>query len=665
MIMQNRVSFRLNIESPLVRETAANFRLPSWPPPRDFPVTIDLDGTVISRYGDAVWDLSCWDRVPKVVNFGDGPLRKGAARISGQNAETFRMVAAWWLWGRSPINSASTFVSQHQLFRNLFALCTREGLDARELSKYPIVIEKLASVLPNARGAMALVALHLLYEHRDDLGFIILDAEGIRRLASRLPCAKDSSQTPYIPPRIWIYQVGRLREVLDEFNSHRQQIELCYQKVLDAYARSYGSIRRARDSVDRRPSCGGRGIFQSIARECEIDGILLRWATSVESQPKRVSMHVFASYLTLVNRVGLAYLLNFSLMRIQEAWSLGIGCLHFENDAKLGTVALLKGETTKNVHDDDAYWITSPSVKAAVDALEAIASWRLKVKESYGLVPLDSHSKLIQSACEPWARNSIRNGRKGIENYPAYQELISKFPQLFDHSTLLITQDDWNLAKLITPTIDETKYGVGKVWGFTWHQLRRTGAVNMQASGLVSSFSLQYQLKHSILATSLYYGQGYSRLPLNRAARAEYIRAMYEVMGRELSLLFSDRFVSPYGVKRKQTILRIVSENDHLKLVAAAKAGQISWRPTLLGVCTKSGPCEYGGIDNIVRCGGGDLKAPCMDALFDHSRLPVIEQLGVAIAERLKNAEPASPQQESLEAQQRSVENVLNVLKNC
>jgi hypothetical protein len=40
---------------------------------------------------------------------------------------------------------------------------------------------------------------------------------------------------------------------------------------------------------------------------------------------------------------------------------------------------------------------------------------------------------------------------------------------------------------------------------------------------------------------------------------------------------------------------------DVKKLVAAAKSGQVAWRQTLLGICTRRSPCEYGGIDNIIR----------------------------------------------------------------
>lgn len=301
--------------------------------------------------------------------------------------------------------------------------------------------------------------------------------------------------------------------------------------------------------------------------------------------------------------------------------------------------------------------------------MATISGWRVRLKKAYGDIERgvsdnQSAPHLMQPACEPWSQLARQEMTAKQRNYTCYSELLRAHPKLFDQAALRITDEDWKIAKLITPGLNSEAFGVGKVWPLAWHQLRRTGAVNMQASGLVSDFSLQYQLKHSTLVSSLYYGQGYSQLSLNQSAQSEYIRAMYDVMGRELTGLLSDSFVSPYGSERKHTILQIVSESEHKKLVAAAKAGQVAWRPTLLGGCTKRGPCEYGGIDNIVRCGGGDDKAPCSDALFDQSRVALIQKLCRMLSEQIDQAENDTPYKYSLEAQRRAAENALDVLSS-
>ena len=184
----------------------------------------------------------------------------------------------------------------------------------------------------------------------------------------------------------------------------------------------------------------------------------------------------------------------------------------------------------------------------------------------------------------------------------------------------------------------------------------------MQASGLISDASLQYLLKHASRAMSLYYGQGFSRLRLNDRARLDYLRTMYEVLGKEISALFSDRYISPHGEKRKAEILRVVRDSDAKKLATLAKAGTISWRVNLLGGCTKRGPCPYGGVDNLVHCGGGDGSPPCADVLYDKEKGPKLSQLQKVIEHRFSEAPLNSPDQEALKAQRQAVRNALHAI---
>jgi hypothetical protein len=76
----------------------------------------------------------------------------------------------------------------------------------------------------------------------------------------------------------------------------------------------------------------------------------------------------------------------------------------------------------------------------------------------------------------------------------------------------------------------------------------------------------------------------------------------------------------------------------------------------------KRGSCPFGGIDNIIHCGGGDTGTPCADALYDRAKTARIVKLAQLIAANLHEAPENSPLRESLEAQQRSVTNALNIL---
>lgn len=676
-------AFGLNIDSPLVTRDALNYRPPTWPPPKDFPVVVDARGVVVSRYGDPIWKISPWAKRLEVLNFGDGPQRKGVPGNTPHNADLLRRIAGWWLWGPRSVRTPGTLVRHFATLRPIFILCSAEGISAADLLRFPAIADRLPEVLGTSNAGTALTLLHTLYEQRHQLGFVLLDPAGLRRLEAALP-EHESRQTPYIPPRIWTYQVNRLRDFLDDFRAHQHQVEACYRFCLDAYATSFGSLAMAcrgeNKSGSRRPFstpsdgigvrlADGRyyGPFSQTARKFGIDGLLQRWCTDHSQSFDERGIHALSKCLTMAGKVGIAYLLNFSLMRIGEAWSLRTDCLEVEQDESLGPIYLLRGATTKTVEDNEARWVTSPSAKVAVEVSACVARLRMIAADANPNVPSTEEDLrnpyLVLRPYEPWATTlNLGEDLSVRPHYVSYQSLIEEYPRLFDPEILRITKTDLQIARLVTPNLDPELFDIGKVWPLSWHQLRRTGAVNMQASGLVSDASIQYQLKHATRAMSRYYGQGYSRVRLSESARVEYIRTMYEVIGKEVARLLTDRFVSPYGEDRKADILRFVNPKESKKLVAAAREGKVSWRETLLGGCTKRGPCEYGGIDNVARCGGGDGRPPCVEALFDREREPDIRKLGIVVAERLSDAPEDSPYRESLKAQHQAIENALSVI---
>lgn len=681
--MSINAALRLDIDSPLIRTDAENFTPPSWPPPREFPVVIDRDGNVVSRYGDSSWHLWPWAKKPISLSFGDGPQRAGSGSISPPNADLLRQVAAWWLYGPQAVRTAGALRSRFVPFRALFVLCSQEGVLASDLARFPAVADRLPKTIPASQAEGALQLLHRLYEQRDQLGFTLLDRAGLSRFEAALP-EHETRQTPYMPPRIWTYQVNRLREFLDDFRAHKDSIEECFRFCLDAYAKNAGSLAEVcQFGIDsgRRPFCppkqvsGARtgakfyGPFSEIAQRFSIEELLRRWllqpGESMDGQGRGVRM--LSSYLNLSQYASLAYILNFSMMRVEEGWSLRANCLEVENDDRFGPIYLIQGPTTKTVKDGDARWVTSPSAQVAVDVMTSVARLRMVPADANPLVPTTpedlENPYLASRSYEPWARRHAVDQPLDVRPQVLhYMQVNQDWPNLFDDDELRITETDLQMARMVTPTLDAEDFAVGKIWPLAWHQLRRTGAVNMQASGFVSDASVQYQLKHASRAMSLYYGQGYSRARLSVRAQNEYVRTMYEILGKEIARLFSDRFVSPHGAQRKTTILRLVDPADGAKLTAAAKVGSVSWRETLLGGCTKSGPCEFGGVDNVVRCGGGDGQAPCIDALFDREKAPSLQQLGRVIALRLIDAPVDSPYRDSLEAQKRAVENALDVI---
>lgn len=651
-------------------DVAANF--PKWPPPLDAPVVIDSRGTVVSRVGDPSWDLTPWRGKALRLNFGDGETKGG--RVSAENARVFRFVSVWWLVGPNACTSATGIYLRHQAIKPLFVVCSEAGIPAIELSRQPRVIEILANRVAPSCAHYCLTVLHDLWLARDSLGFTLLDQAGLRLLNSLLP-EHTATQTAYIPPRIWSYQVLRLKECLDDFAKHRSGIEECFRFCVSAYANNAGgsvSDTFAGMKPGQLPftptnygmkETGGRvfhGPFRETAERFGIDSLLARWVTFDEKQ----GIRSLSSYLSLVSQVGLAYALNFTQMRVDEGAQLRVKCLRVETDPVGIEINLIGGITSKTTTDADAWWIASPSIPTAIDAMISVARLRTEVGRhnpnlDYSSEELDN--PLLQAwVHEPWGAGRPKSNRRDQQSYA---QLLADYPRLLDSEQIRITEDDHSIAHRLTLGLDRRKFEVGATWPFAWHQLRRTGAVNMLSSGLVSEPSLQYQLKQTARATSLYYGQNYYRLSceLSSEARGFYLREMYHSVLRQFETIRSDRFVSPWGTQRKERILSPISAGDHASLLSLARSGSVRYKETFLGGCANPGPpCPLGGISNISGCmGHGDSK-PCEWVLLDREKVPLVRELHEVLSTRIAKTEPGSLQHDALSAQIQSAERALN-----
>lgn len=672
--------FRLGLSTDWISPSSPCFRPPSWPPPRDWIVSVDLDGKAISRWGDSTWDLSQLAGTSFLLNFGDGDFGI-APRIDPENADLLRLAITWRLWGPRPARTTKSLRDLYQNIRPIFVLCSREGILASQLMRFPRVLEQVSSALAPGKYDTTIAQLHRIYDARDNIGFTLVDPIGLERLASMRP-DHDKVQTAYIPPRIWTYQIKRLRECIDDFLAHARQIEDCFNFCVDAYAHNAGSLRAAvtsRLGTNRLPFVsrpnGGSGVrtgyqlhgaFHITAERYGIKQLLERWTNCPAAGPE---LKHLTMYLTMVQYVGLAYIANFTLQRVGEAMSLRTDCLQYEDDEKLGRVPIICGETTKTEQDSDARWPTSPSIQVAVHAMTVVAKLRMRCAAADPNVAPSADDQgnpyLFDRAFEPWASCGGYVTRYTIRKKPApYGKLVKEYPKLFDDEQMRITEADLKIARMLTPNLPQSEFAVGRIWRLAYHQLRRTSAVNMFASGMLSDSSMQFLMKHSTRLMPLYYGRGYTKLHLNEDAEGLVIATMYEVMAQSILGAMGDRFVSPRSGDAKQEMMQnLISERDAKELSKAARRGEIFFRETRLGACTTRGNCSYGGIESIARCAGGDGNKPCADALYDRAKAPGIAKELTRLDQELSAVPVGSPRHKALLAERNGLENFLNVVR--
>jgi hypothetical protein len=272
---------------------------------------------------------------------------------------------------------------------------------------------------------------------------------------------------------------------------------------------------------------------------------------------------------------------------------------------------------------------------------------------------------LLHRAFEPWSTSeSIEYSI--LPNTVNYQELMQRYPRLFNLEQLRITEDDFSRARMFTPNLSKGgKFKVGAIWPLAYHQLRRTGAINMFASGLLSDSSIQMLMKHRVLLQAIYYGRNHTRLRFNEEVEGMTTQAKYEVMAKQILALASDRYVSPAGPQRKQeVVVNLIGPKDFKALVMAGKVGDVSFRENRLGGCAKQGHCDYGGIESVARCAGGDGGKPCPDVLYDRMKQSSIETQTESVELLLQSAEPDSRRERILQAEKQGLRNYLDVVRN-
>lgn len=680
MTLAHLAHFGLALPLAGVDSNHKSFRPPSWPPPRDWIVSEGLDGEPLSLWGDDVWDFTPWARKSwKVAIVGK---RRNGHPLDPTNADLLRLLATWLLWGPNARRTAKSFESSFQILRKVISLACDNKIPANRLMSFPAVWQKLPDVFPGSIYPQAVALLHKVWDARDLLGFILVDPKVIRFLSERNP-NHEHIQTAYIPPRIWTYQTQRLRECLDDFIGSADQIEACFKACLDAYAHNFRSLRGAfarggnpdskyllpfqekpNNAIAVRHRARFLGPFEITAKQFCIYHLLNKW---LDRPDEGYSVKHLTSYLNLVQFAGLAYTATFTLQRRNEIANLRADCLLWE-DLPSGRIPIICGETTKTDPDADARWPTSPSVAVAVQAMTAIANLRMIAAHSNPVVRISTEDRanpyLFDRTYAPW-----RLGDAFLSDYKIrphlghYQMYVKRFPRLFDEDILRIREEDLLIAKRLSPNLPEERgFAIGKIWPLAFHQLRRTGAVNMFASGTISDSSVQFQMKHATRVMTAYYGQGHTRIRYNESVTDELVNAMYEATARHLLDSVSSQYISPLGIDRKNSVVvSLIADRDLKSLSAAGQRGEISFRETRLGACTKVGDCEFGGIESIARCAGGDSTNPCADALFDREKLPSIRAQLVDLRRQLADLSENAPRRRAIQAEIQAMENFINV----
>lgn len=611
-------------------ERAPNYRTYSLHPRSDFPISVTSDGRILSRFQDDVWDLTPY--APTATRMRFVPIVEGtSAAVSIRNVDLQKRVAFWSLYGLGLRCAVNTVMGLFHVFRKVIALCTKNGVLASELYRYPVVYGQLTASIPVSQKHVFRRLMSRLARDADLLDFRILHEAQSEEIARRMGTYRQV-QTAFIPERIYFYAVNRCVEVVELYLHNEAAIarlyKLCVQtsvKFPSRKGKTTGPWRGRRDARISRNTALERATGRSFSEQAAILGVKEVIEKTLSSNiHESTNVKTVGTYLTTVLLACRLLLAALSGMRRTEHATLRLDCLERRTDALLGEVFLLRGETTKTMNDRSAYWITSAPAARGIEAAKSISKLRAYASRKdprrnlTGVTRVPKSTRLFSWSTDPWTPLT------GEETKLAHVDAVtssglspSLMAMLFDNEQLRITGQDLAQAIRLTPDLDANIFYEGAIWSLSWHQFRRTLVCLALGAG-VSLPTLAWQLKHCGIAMTQHYGTNYFKVPANQALSKEFEMAQVELLlvrGLELA---EDEYVSAAG--KKQFAIRLLSENDEKSLVKAAKSGAFAFKRTALGVCTNPEPCTYGGWEDVSHC------ADCTRALVARNNKDAIQK---------------------------------------
>lgn len=646
------------IDSPLVKSSDSNFSINSWPPQDDFAIVVDKEGAVISRFQDSVWDLTRFHtrtcRISFYAHLGPHP------EVCERNLYLSKLIAAWFIYGnRAPMraHSIKSLVTRIISFVKIFSAL---GLRLDRISCHPELVPTIAArVKPSIRETL-IVELRLLLVNAEDLGFLVMDNECLKVFFKHMS-AHVRRQTPYIPDRIWSHQISRAFAFANDLREVSQEIRNCYAEAKNAHAKNVElfhaqgitDVGYASPFFDKNGGLIGKtyiSTFSEFLATNHLSSFVEKWICD----PRKARLTTLGKILSMAQFVAHIIIINLTGMRYTECATLRSGAFKEERDVQLGDVFFIEGEPLKGNSREKALWVTCREAEIAFWIFDFVREVRGIDDQKSELVSKEDRFLLTWASDPGMRKHDGTDYTDLIPSFNAYSTWKIAYPRIFDTQQLVITQADLDEAHRVNTDLDLRKFRVGSVWPLAWHQIRRTTAISMASSGLVSAESMQYQLKHLRRNMTLYYGRGFGAKNLCQDMQVEFIKAAYEGLSIESSMFSTDRYVSPLGEEHK---FRILSR-------AKGSRGEVTnFRRTALGICLKSISCEFGGYENFTECSGQKSGKPCPDAMYDAERKQILRSMLKQLEHQLVDKSSDDPNRDFISLQIESLRSVLGAIE--
>jgi hypothetical protein len=594
-------------------------------PSADFVLCRDKNGRPTAIYGEDAWDFNPYRLSAKKImtlNFNSIFAEDGLEQEALITEVKYILFCLIYSAGSGRIGrlSPSTLLQYFVELRIAARFCFDQKnkplvgvLSMQQLLTIPVYFAVFVSQnnkRTNFNRTFKGIMNHLVTigEHR--LGYKVLNSSdhGFGRT--------ESMQHPVIPTHIYIGIINQLGDLLGQLYSGLEGIECfiaCFADFFYGRSKNQQRTRGAGGEKHRRPT---------FEQALKINGLSDIMAGEFACLDRRQLSRALMAMQCLVKTIIHLY----TGMRDQEVLRLCYGCLSQE-------VAISETVDDRGAVHDSARMISILSTTTKFEGYRKEESWlateevikAIKVGQAVcrGLCVLykiddPEHCPLfLNPAILLHEDTEVGVGRldKRAREMNWSRRILIRSADLLE-----LTQSD--------PGRDyysDNRYALGKPWPLSSHQLRRSLAFYASSSGFVSLPSLKSQYKHMTIQMTRYYANNFENLktifgyfdadkndfvlPASHVAlefqmgmpMAVANQLLADVLGKGTPLFGG---TGSYMEKQKARVEKgeLCVEDVRTETLARVKSGELYYRPTLLGGCTKVGRCDSFLLGDFIEC---------------------------------------------------------------
>ncbi|WP_176514797.1 integrase [Pseudomonas faucium] len=623
----------------------------SWRPSADFVLCRDLEGNPTAVYNKSYWDFNPMRlRANKIwaVRFD------GVFETTGKAQQSLIDEIKWILFcllffvstGHTGRISVGVLAQYFLMLRTAARFCYEKGagelagvLSLQNLFTTPAYLSayarwmKINKVGSTQRKLTRALLNHLVSIGEERLGYKLQGVFDIN-----FECDDDTKQHPVIPTRIYLGVINAVGLTLDTLYNNREALER-YLTAFDNPFYGYTHLHQKKINGNKAPK-SYEPEFEETLKIHELE-------TLFSGDFSCTGRGVLSSTVLKMQWVAKTVIHLYTGMRDQEVLRLPYDCVDqdevvsatlddkgFARDKPI-MVKVLSTTTKFTGYRKTVSWLATDEAIRAVEVARAICRG---ISRLYGVDP-----KTMPLFLNP----SIINRAQTEIGVPFWNN-VSKPDFLLNG--FIMTASDLDELQLTEPSRDfasENIFQVGSPWNFTSHQFRRSLAFYGSSSGFISMPSLRKQFKHLCTQMTRYYANNFELLKTifgyYDEKKGKYVlprtHVLFEVQTGVpinvaydlLAHAFGDdaRLFGGVGTYISNQRGKIESGDVHIVDVRKetekqAADGKISYRPTLLGACTRTGKCEHfllGAAVSCLSCADGIIEKEKLDeAIEDNER---------------------------------------------